>query len=68
MAPKEPEDALDELKFDVAEDVDVPLEEEGDNGDLTARQIGKVGGQMVKRLIEKGKEAFAEEADEEQHD
>lgn len=63
MAPNDPEDALDDLKFDVAEDVDVPLEEEGDNGDLTARQLGKIGGNMVKRLIEKGKDALMDESD-----
>lgn len=56
------EEALEDLKFDVADDVDVPLEEEGDNGDLTARQLGKIGGNMVKRLVERGEQAIAEDA------
>lgn len=63
MVPKDPEDALDDLKFDVAEDVDVPLEEEGQNGDLTARQLGRIGGQMVKRLVAKGKESLADDGE-----
>jgi hypothetical protein len=58
---KTPEEALDDLKMDVADDVDVPLEENGDNGDLTARQLGKVGGQMVRRLVQRGEEALAED-------
>lgn len=63
---KTPEEALDDLKMDVADDVDVPLEENGDNGDLTARQLGKVGGQMVRRLVRRGEEALAaDEAEDE---
>ena len=63
---KTPEEALDDLKMDVADDVDVPLEENGDNGDLTARQLGKVGGQMVRRLVRRGEEAIAaDEAEDE---
>ena len=63
---KTPEEALDDLKMDVADDVDVPLEENGDNGDLTARQLGKVGGQMVRRLVRRGEEALAEDESEEE--
>ncbi len=63
---KTPEEALDDLKMDVADDVDVPLEENGDNGDLTARQLGKVGGQMVRRLVRRGEEAMAEDESESQ--
>lgn len=63
---KTPEEALDDLKMDVADDVDVPLEENGDNGDLTARQLGKVGGQMVRRLVRRGEAALAgDDGDEE---
>jgi len=65
---KTPEEALDDLKMDVADDVDVPLEEDGDNGDLTARQLGKVGGQMVRRLVRRGEQALTEDADERQDD
>lgn len=47
---------LENLKDEVAEKVGVPLKEAGENANLTARQIGKVGGNMVKRLVEFGKE------------
>ncbi|MDA8345598.1 MAG: alpha/beta-type small acid-soluble spore protein [Thermaerobacter sp.] len=56
------EEAMEDLKLEVADDVDVPLEEDGDNGDLTARQLGKVGGNMVKRLVQRGEQALADDA------
>ncbi len=56
------EEALDELKFEVAEELDIPLIH-GDNGDLTARQCGKIGGHMVKELIEKGEQELMEETE-----
>lgn len=55
------DDELEDLKMEMAEDVGVPLKEHGDNGDLTARQLGKVGGNMVKRLVELGEEKLEEE-------
>jgi hypothetical protein len=30
----------------------VPLKQNGYNGDLTARQVGSVGGHMVRKMIE----------------
>ena len=43
--------ALDQMKYEVANEVGVPLKQ-GYNGDLPARDAGKVGGQMVKRMIQ----------------
>ena len=43
--------ALDRMKFEVASEVGVNLKE-GYNGDIAARDAGRVGGNMVKRLIE----------------
>jgi small acid-soluble spore protein D (minor alpha/beta-type SASP) len=45
-------DALNRFKMEAASEVGVDLKE-GYNGDLTARQAGSVGGQMVKKMIEK---------------
>lgn len=39
------------FKHECASEVGVSLKE-GYNGDLTARQAGAVGGQMVKKMIE----------------
>ena len=44
--------ALDKFKFEVANEIGVPLKQ-GYNGDLTSRQNGSVGGYMVKKMIEK---------------
>lgn len=43
--------ALDRFKYEVANELGVPLTE-GYNGDLTSRQNGSVGGYMVKKMIE----------------
>ena len=43
--------ALDKFKMEAASEVGVNLKD-GYNGDLTAKQAGSVGGQMVKKMIE----------------
>ena len=43
--------ALEQFKFEVANEIGVPLSK-GYNGDLTSRQNGSVGGYMVKKMIE----------------
>lgn len=47
----EAREALDKFKMEAAAEVGVNLKE-GYNGDLTSRQAGSVGGQMVKKMIE----------------
>ncbi len=48
----EAKDALERFKMEAAAEVGVNLKQ-GYNGDLTSRQAGSVGGQMVKKMIEK---------------
>ena len=43
--------AMDQFKMQAASEVGVNLQN-GYNGDLTARQAGSIGGQMVKKMIE----------------
>ena len=43
--------ALDKFKMEAASEVGVNLKQ-GYNGDLTSREAGSVGGQMVKKMIE----------------
>ncbi|MBE6683900.1 MAG: alpha/beta-type small acid-soluble spore protein [Ruminococcaceae bacterium] len=43
--------ALDKFKMEAASEVGVNLKQ-GYNGDLTSKQAGSVGGQMVKKMIE----------------
>ena len=45
-------DAMEQFKMEAANEVGVDLTK-GYNGDLTSRQAGSVGGQMVKKMIEK---------------
>ncbi len=47
----EAKSALNQFKFEVADELGVPLSD-GYNGDLTSRQNGSVGGYMVKKMIE----------------
>lgn len=47
----EAKDALNRFKFEVANELGVPLSD-GYNGELTSRQNGSVGGYMVKKMIE----------------
>lgn len=42
--------AMDKFKMEAANEVGVSLNQ-GYNGDITARQAGSVGGQMVKKMI-----------------
>ena len=43
--------ALDTFKMQAASEVGVNLKQ-GYNGDLTSKQAGSVGGQMVKKMVE----------------
>ena len=43
--------ALEKFKMEAANEVGVNLNQ-GYNGDLTARQAGSIGGQMVKKMVE----------------
>ena len=47
-------EALERFKMESANEVGVDLKQ-GYNGELTARQAGSIGGQMVKKMIEKKK-------------
>lgn len=47
----EAREALNKFKYEVANEIGVPLKQ-GYNGDLTSAQNGYVGGYMVKKMIE----------------
>ena len=50
MVP-EAKQALNNMKFEIANELGINLKQ-GYNGDLTAREVGSVGGQMVKKMID----------------
>jgi len=43
--------ALDKFKYEVASEVGVNLKE-GYNGDLSSRDAGRIGGNMVRKMIQ----------------
>ena len=47
----EAREGLERFKMEAANEVGVSLKQ-GYNGDLTSRQAGSIGGQMVKKMIE----------------
>ncbi len=47
----EAKDAMNRFKMEAASEVGVNLKQ-GYNGDLTSRQAGSIGGQMVKKMIQ----------------
>ena len=50
-AVPEAREALNKFKYEVASEVGVNLKD-GYNGDISARDAGRIGGNMVKKLIE----------------
>ena len=51
MTVPEAKQAMEKFKMEAANEVGVNLKN-GYNGDLTAREVGSVGGQMVKKMID----------------
>ena len=49
--------ALDRFKTEVASELGVNLME-GYNGDLTSKEAGSIGGEMVRRMIKKQEESM----------
>ncbi len=47
----EAKEAMERFKMEAASEVGVNLKQ-GYNGDLTSRQAGSIGGQMVKKMVE----------------
>ncbi len=60
--PALPREQLDRFKFEIAEDLGIPLTK-GYNGDMTTREAGRIGGRiggnMVKVMIRMAEEAMA---------
>jgi hypothetical protein len=60
--------AMDKFKMEVANELGVDLKaselgvnlKEGYNGDLTSKEAGSVGGEMVRKMIKKQEEQMSE--------
>ena len=57
MVP-EAKEALERFKMEAANEVGVNLKQ-GYNGELTSRQAGSIGGEMVKKMIMKQEEQMS---------
>lgn len=55
MEVPEAKAAMDRFKTEVANELGVNLKE-GYNGDLTSKEAGSIGGEMVRRMIRKQEE------------
>ena len=55
MAVPEAKAAMDRFKTEVASEMGINLKE-GYNGDLTSKEAGSIGGEMVRRMIKKQEE------------
>ena len=53
----EAKEALDRFKMEVANEIGVNLKD-GYNGDLTSREAGSIGGEMVRQMIKKQEESM----------
>ena len=48
-------DALNKFKYEVASEVGVNLKD-GYNGDISAKDAGKIGGQLVRKMIQQAED------------
>lgn len=55
MEVPQAKDAMDRFKTEVASELGVNLKD-GYNGDLSSREAGSIGGEMVRRMIKKQEE------------
>lgn len=58
-------EALNRFKMEVANELGVPLKQ-GYNGDLTSKQNGSVGGEMVRRMIRSQEQAMSGQSGQQQ--
>ena len=50
-------DALDKFKYEVASEVGVNLKD-GYNGDLSSKDAGRIGGNMVRKMIQQAEQSM----------
>ncbi len=53
------ERALEQLKYEVAQEIGITPPQDGYWGDMPARECGAVGGHIVRRLIEQAERQLA---------
>jgi hypothetical protein len=51
--------ALDQLKYEVAQELGIQLAQDGYNGNLLSRDAGYIGGNITKRLVQIAEQQLA---------
>ena len=57
MEVQQAKEAMNRFKMEVANEIGVNLKD-GYNGDLTSREAGSIGGEMVRQMIKKQEESM----------
>lgn len=58
MEVPQAKEAMDKFKMEVASEIGVPLKN-GYNGDLTSKQAGSIGGEMVRQMIKNQEQSMS---------
>jgi small acid-soluble spore protein A (major alpha-type SASP) len=53
--------ALDDMKYEIARELNIPVQQGSEDywGNISSAQCGRVGGQMLKRLVTMAEESLA---------
>jgi hypothetical protein len=51
--------ALDQLKYEVAQELGIQLSQDGYNGNLVSRDAGTIGGNITRRLVQIAEQQLA---------
>ena len=60
--PSQPTGGKEKLKWETARELGLDDDLAGGGDELTTREAGKIGGNMVKKLVAKGEEELARES------
>lgn len=58
LVVQEAKAALDQMKYEVAQEIGVPLSPSGYNGNLSTRDAGSIGGTITKRLVQMAEQSL----------
>ncbi|GFN31202.1 alpha/beta-type small acid-soluble spore protein [Paenibacillus xylaniclasticus] len=54
--------ALEQMKFEIAQELGIQLPQDGYYGNMTTREIGTIGGNITRRLIQLAQEQLSGQA------
>ncbi len=58
---RDAQNALAKMKYETAEELDIDVPDKEDWGDVTSKDCGRVGGNMVRKMIEIAEEQMKKE-------